>query len=89
MEIMEKCCEAIEAIAQFAAKGSRLAVFRRRLRRRLLQGGPPERQPQRVHQHQEHAGPERGRGLNAKANAMLDKYCPMADEIFAQVRANF
>ena len=27
--------------------------------------------------------------LNDKANAMLDKYCPMADEIFAQVRANF
>ena len=27
--------------------------------------------------------------LNAKANGMLDKYCAMADEIFAEVRANF
>ena len=27
--------------------------------------------------------------LNARAEAMLDKYCPMADEIFAAVRANF
>ena len=27
--------------------------------------------------------------LNAKANGMLDKYCAMADDIFASVRANF
>ena len=27
--------------------------------------------------------------MNAKANGMLDKYCAMADEIFAAVRANF
>ena len=27
--------------------------------------------------------------LNGKVNAMLDHYCPLADEIFASVRANF
>ena len=27
--------------------------------------------------------------LNARANGMLDKYCALADEIFAAVRANF
>ncbi len=26
MEIMEKCCEAIEIIVEFAAKGSKLAI---------------------------------------------------------------
>ena len=27
--------------------------------------------------------------MNAKANGMLEKYCALADEIFASVRANF
>ena len=27
--------------------------------------------------------------MNAKANAMLDKYCTMADEIFNTVKAGF
>ena len=32
---------------------------------------------------------EKAEELNARANGMLDKYCALADEIFAAVRANF
>ena len=54
MQIMVKCCEAIELQKEFAAKGSSLAISDAGVG--VLQGRPPGRQPQRVHQHQEHEG---------------------------------
>ena len=82
MKIMELCCEAIEAIAVFAAKvpGWRFrtrAAARSAARRRCA-----ERFAQRVHQHQSLKNREVAEEMNAKANGMLDKYCAMADEIF-------
>ena len=89
MEIMEKCCEAIEAIAQFAAKGSRLAVSDAGCGAACCKAALQSASLNvfiNTKSMQDRAVAE---ALNAKANAMLDKYCPMADEIFAQVRANF
>jgi len=60
MRIMELCCEAIEAIAVFAAKGSRLAVSDAGCG--VLQGGAPVGVPQRIHQHQVPEEPRGRRG---------------------------
>ena len=89
MEIMEKCCEAIEAIAQFAAKGSRLAVSDAGCGAACCKAALQSASLNvfiNTKSMTDRAVAER---LNAKANAMLDKYCPMADAIFEEVRANF
>lgn len=85
LQIMEKCCEALELIREFAAKGSELAVsdagVGAALCRAALEGASlnvfinTKAMTDRIL-----AGE-----LNAKAQAMLEKYPPMADEIFADV----
>ena len=62
VRIMELCCEAIEAIAVFRRQGQPPGGQRRRLRRRVREGRPPGRLPQRVHQHQDPEGPRGRRG---------------------------
>lgn len=62
MHIMELCCQAIDCIAVFAEKGSRLAVSDAGCGARVLQGCPPGRQPECVHQYQEPEKPDRCRG---------------------------
>ncbi len=89
MEIMEKCCEAIEAIAQFAAKGSRLAVSDAGCGAACCKAALQSASLNVFINTKSMQDRARAEELNAKANAMLDKYCPMADEIFAQVRDNF
>ena len=89
MEIMEKCCEAIEAIAQFAAKGSRLAVSDAGCGAACCKAALQSASLNVFINTKSMLDRARAEELNAKANAMLDKYCPMADEIFAQVRDNF
>ena len=58
MKIMELCCEAIDAIAVFAAKGSRLAVSDAGCGAVCCKAALPER----VHQHQEPQEPRGRRG---------------------------
>ena len=89
MEIMEKCCEAIEAIAQFAAKGSRLAVSDAGCGAACCKAALQSASLNVFINTKSMMDRAVAQALNDKANAMLDKYCPMADEIFAQVRANF
>ena len=54
MEIMEKCCEALELIVEFCGKGFRSGHQRRRRRRGFLQGGSSGRFPQCIYQYQVH-----------------------------------
>ncbi len=85
MEIMEKCCEALELIKEFAAKGSKLAISDAGVGavfcKAALQGASlnvfinTKSMKDRAYAEE----------LNAKANAMLAKYPPMADEIFEMV----
>lgn len=89
MEIMEKCCEAIEMHQEFAQKGSALAISDVGCGviccKSALMGASlnvfinTKTMEDRV----------KADELNAKAEAMLSKYCAMADEIYAQVRARF
>ena len=89
MQIMETCCEAIEAIQTFAQKGSRLAVSDAGCGAVCCKAALQSASLNvfiNTKSMQDRALAEE---YNAKANAMLDKYCAMTDAIFADVRANF
>ena len=87
MEIMVKCCEAIELQKEFAAKGSSLAISDAGVGvafcRAALQGASlnvfinTKSMKERDYADK----------LNKQAMEMLDKYVPMADEIYESVFA--
>ena len=89
MKIMELCCEAIEAISVFAAKGSRLAVSDAGCGAVCCKAALQSASLYVFINTKSLKNREVAEEMNAKANGMLDKYCAMADEIFASVRANF
>ena len=89
MKIMELCCESIEAISVFAAKGSRLAVSDAGCGAVCCKAALQSASLNVFINTKSLKNRELAEELNAKANGMLDKYCAMADEIFAGLRANF
>lgn len=89
MHIMELCCEAINAIAVFAAKGSRLAVSDAGCGAICCKAALQSASLNVFINTKSLKNREKAEELNAKANGMLDKYCALADQIFAEVRANF
>ena len=89
MHIMELCCEAIEAIAVFAEKGSRLAVSDAGCGAVCCKAALQAASLNVFINTKSLKNREVAEEMNAKANGMLDKYCAMADDIFATVRANF
>ena len=89
MKIMELCCESITAISVFAAKGSRLAVSDAGCGAVCCKAALQSASLNVFINTKSLKNRELAEELNAKANGMLDKYCAMADEIFAGVRANF
>ena len=89
MRIMELCCEAIEAIAVFAAKGSRLAVSDAGCGAVCCKAALQSASLNVFINTKSLKNREAAEELNSKANGMLDRYCAMADEIFAGVRKNF
>lgn len=89
MHIMELCCEAIEAIAVFAEKGSRLAVSDAGCGAVCCKAALQAASLNVFINTKSLKNREVAEEMNTKANGMLDKYCAMADGIFEQVRANF
>lgn len=89
MKIMELCCESIEAISVFAAKGSRLAVSDAGCGAVCCKAALQSASLNVFINTKSLKNREVAEEMNAKANGMLDKYCAMADEIFASVVANF
>ncbi len=89
MHVMELCCQAIDAIAVFAEKGSRLAVSDAGCGAACCKAALQAASLNVFINTKSLKNRETAQALNDKANAMLDKYCPLADQIFAQVRANF
>ena len=85
MEIMEKCCESLDVIDVFAKKGSRLAVsdagVGAAFSKAALQGASLNVFINTKAMKDRKTAKE----LNAKADAMLEKYLPFADEIYASV----
>ena len=89
MHIMELCCEAIEYIAVFAAKGSRLAVSDAGCGAVICKAALQAASLNVFINTKTLKNREKADELNGKALAMMDKYCAMADEIFNSVMAGF
>ena len=85
MEIMEKCCEAIDVIKEFAAKGSALAISDAGVGAVFCKAALEGASLNVYINTKSMKNREYAEELNAKADAMLAKYPPMADEIFASV----
>ena len=89
MKIMELCCQAIEYIAVFAAKGSRLAVSDAGCGAVICKAALQAASLNVFINTKTLKNREVAEEMNAKANGMMAKYCPMADEIFGEVKAGF
>ena len=87
MEIVEKCCEAIELIKEFAAKGSALAVSDAGVGAAFCKAALKGASLNVYINTKSMADKEYAAQLNAKADAMLEKYPTIADEIFESVLA--
>ena len=89
MHIMELCCEAIDCIAVFAAKGSRLAVSDAGCGAVCCKAALQAASLNVFINTKSLKNREVAEEMNARANGMLRKYCAMADEIFNTVKAGF
>ena len=89
MRIMELCCEAIEAIAVFAAKGSRLAVSDAGCGAVCCKAALQAASLNVFINTKSLKDRVVAEELNDKTNALLNKYCALADEIFNSVKAGF
>ena len=87
MRIMQLCCEAIEAVAVLAEKGSRLAVSDAGCGAAICRAALLSASLNVFINTRTLTNREAAEALNARANAMLDKYVPMADAVFEGVRA--
>ena len=89
MEIMEKCCEALDYIKIFAKKGSRLAVSDAGCGAVCCKAALQAASLNVFINTKSLKDRTVAEELNRQANVMLSKYCALAEEIFADVRANF
>jgi len=89
MKIMELCCQAIEYIAVFAEKGSRLAVSDAGCAAVCCKAGLQAASLNVFINTKTLKNREVADEMNAKALGMLDKYCAMADDIFNTVKSSF
>ena len=89
MAIMELCCEAIDCVAVFAAKGSRLAVSDAGCGAVCCKAALQAASLNVFINTKTLKNREVAEELNRKANLMLNKYCQLADEIFNEVKAGF
>ena len=89
MKIMELCCEAIDHIAVFAAKGSRLAVSDAGCGAVCCKAALQAASLNVFINTKSLKNRDVAEEMNRKANLMLNKYCQLADEIFNEVKAGF
>ncbi len=87
MEIMEKCCEAIEVIEEFAAKGSALAISDAGVGVVFCKAALLGASLNVFINTKSMADKEYAASLNEKADKMIADYSKKADEIFAAVNA--
>ena len=89
MKIMELCCEAIDHITVFAAKGSRLAVSDAGCGAVCCKAALQAASLNVFINTKTLKNRDVAEEMNRKANLMLNKYCQLADEIFDEVKAGF
>ena len=89
MHIMELCCQSLDAIAVFAAKGSRLAVSDAGCGATIVKAALQAASLNVFINTKTLQNREVAEEMNAKCLGMLDKYGKLADEIFESVKAGF
>ena len=89
LRIMELCCEAIDCIAVFAAKGSRLAVSDAGCGAVCCKAALQAASLNEFINTKSLKTREVAEEMNRKANLMLNKYGQLADQIFNTVKAGF
>ena len=87
MRIMELCCEAIEAIAVFAEKGSRLAVSDAGCGAACCKAALQSAALNVFINTRTLKDRDAAEALNRRANAMLHRYCAVADDVYSDVVA--
>ena len=85
MEIMEKCCEAIDVIEEFAAKGSALAISDAGVGVTFCKAALLGASLNVFINTKLMADRARAAALNARADALLAEFVPRADEVFNAV----
>ena len=85
MEIMEKCCEAIDIIEVFAEKGSTLAISDAGVGAAFCKAALQGASLNVYINTKSMKNREYAEELNNKADAMLEKYTKIADQIFESV----
>ncbi|HIZ45160.1 MAG TPA: cyclodeaminase/cyclohydrolase family protein [Firmicutes bacterium] len=85
MEIMEKCCQALDLIVEFAAKGSALAISDAGVGAAFCKAALQGASLNVYINTKSMKNREYAEELNQKADAMLEKYTKIADEVFASV----
>ncbi len=85
MEIMEKCCEALDLIVEFAAKGSALAISDAGVGAAFCKAALQGASLNVYINTKSMANREYAEELNQKADAMFEKYTKLADEVFEGV----
>jgi len=89
VRIMELCCEALDAIAVFAEKGSRLAVSDAGCGAVCVKAALQAASLNVFINTKTLKNREYAEELNKKCLGMLDKYCALADSIFETVKNGF
>ena len=89
VKIMELCCEALDAIAVFAAKGSRLAVSDAGCGAGCVKAALQAASLNVFINTKTLKNRELAEEMNKKCLGMLDKYCALADEVFNTVKDGF
>ena len=85
MEIMEKCCDALDLIVEFAAKGSALAISDAGVGAVFCKAALQGASLNVYINTKSMKNREYAEELNQKADAMLEKYTKIADEVFESV----
>ena len=89
VKFMELCCEALDAIAVFAAKGSRLAVSDAGCGAVCVKAALQAASLNVFINTKTLKNRELAEEMNKKCLGMLDKYCALADEVFNTVKDGF
>ena len=89
MQIMELCCQSLDAIAVFAAKGSRLAVSDAGCGAAIVKSALQAASLNVFINTKSLQNRTLAEEMNAKCLGMLDKYGKLADGIFESVKAGF
>ena len=89
VKIMGLCCEALDAIAVFAAKGSRLAVSDAGCGAVCVKAALQAASLNVFINTKTLKNRELAEEMNKKCLGMLDKYCALADEVFNTVKDGF